>query len=322
MKWLLITTRHTNPGDEFVRIGVQNLIREVDPNPVFDLLNKENPMDHKPREFDKCVLCGMPLFWSGSDQPDCTKIWWWEPLMRGWPTARKKDFLALGVGEVTQGSYPVCPEAYGRAVEEIQNRAFAITFRQPVLSWATPGTSSRDSVCPAAFAVDEPKQKRLRICNLMPRGGHFPISHEQTLWHLNLPELVEFLLSQNFSFSAHTEEEETYARGLGWPFESIYRFRGNPQGYLDLYAQAELYFGNRLHPAVVVSALGRPAWGVAFDSRIRMVFRVGGQATIPSRATPKAVREWFAAPFGGMAEINRFSERKKNVDLLRRFVQA
>lgn len=43
MRWLLITTIGKNPGDEWIRIGIQNVIRKVDPDREYILLDKESP---------------------------------------------------------------------------------------------------------------------------------------------------------------------------------------------------------------------------------------------------------------------------------------
>ena len=92
MKWLLITTtENRNTGDELIRIGVQNLIKEVDKNPQFILLDKEKWTPEE-IEFDRCILCGMPMFWNNEVSTSQT-IGWWESLMNGYVSKIKKRFL-------------------------------------------------------------------------------------------------------------------------------------------------------------------------------------------------------------------------------------
>ena len=77
MKWLLVTTIGTNPGDEMIRLGVQNLISKIDSNAQYELLNKESKQDRQANhEFDKAVWCGMPVFWSIVGN-HCSDIVWW-----------------------------------------------------------------------------------------------------------------------------------------------------------------------------------------------------------------------------------------------------
>ena len=86
MRWLLITnTENRNPGDEWIRIGVQRLIREVDKSPEYILRNKEFIEDQTtPVEFDRAIWCGSPLFWSHESQ-NCWENHWWRAWMAAWP---------------------------------------------------------------------------------------------------------------------------------------------------------------------------------------------------------------------------------------------
>ena len=127
MKYLLITTtENRNTGDELIRIGVQNLIREIDRNPEFILIDKEkDDWVSNPIEFDKAILCGMPLFWNNEVSTSQT-IGWWQPIMRGWISERKKDFLILGVGNAV-GDKIDDLLMYGAAIQEAVSRAYAVS---------------------------------------------------------------------------------------------------------------------------------------------------------------------------------------------------
>src|SRR5882672_4191601 len=103
MKWLLITTLGTNPGDEFARFGVQRLIRDVDSEPKFFLVNKESPTINQPVEFDRAVICGMPLIWSfpwPESRSPARCVPWWQSLMRGWISRDPRKLCGIGVGDV------------------------------------------------------------------------------------------------------------------------------------------------------------------------------------------------------------------------------
>lgn len=288
MKWLLITTLGKNVGDEFARIGVQNLIREVDASAEFELLCKESPEIHKPRPFDRAVLCGMPLFWSIKDN-ECQNIDWWEPIIRGWVSADKRKFMVLGAGGVfVKEIYNF--QGYTLAIAEVLRRAWAVTTRQPIIEHP----KIMDSVCPAAFATTA-NAGSWKLCNLMPHGSHhFCLRTQQPdidAWHKIVQQVASFLISEDFTFIAHNAEEENFARQLG--FKNTF-FSGlvKPEDYLEIYSSAIAYFGNRLHGAVVSASVGADVFAVSADSRNKMVERVGGETCTPAELRMDRLNGW------------------------------
>lgn len=293
MKWLLITTRHTNPGDEFARIGVQNIIKTVDVDPQFDLLNKENPEHWKEREFDRCIYAGMPLWWSMAGN-ECQDICWWEPLIRGWPTKERRKFMVLGSGSVYVDQINNT-ERYMSAILETMGRAWAVTTRNTVLDH--PGLV--DSVCPASFAIESrTMMDGPRVCNLMPTGGHFAHNaNELDHWDSLLPMLVSWLKDSSYTFVAHNLEEKNLALSLGWCEEDI-RIFDTPEQYLGYYATASAYFGNRLHGGAVCASIGIPTMCVTHDSRLKFVRRIGAVAMRPSEFSDRTLlRQWVRRPW-------------------------
>ena len=270
MKILLVTTgKNNNPGDQFIRLGVQSLVSSVCPEAVFERINKEDHEDiTRERPFDKIILCGMPLWWDNSVSFSAD-IHWWEPLMRGWLSERKKDFLILGAGSVV-GQHPFNAARFGAAVDECVERAFAVVTRNHVMDH--PGLIN--SICPAAFStfdLNVPADRQLKVCNLMPSGAHDAHLNEAeaATWRQKvLPELATALLSKGFLFCAHDQVEYYMARSLGWADPRLF---DTPEEYIAFYRRAKLYVGNRLHAGVVVAASGGAASVVGYDSRIEMV---------------------------------------------------
>lgn len=290
MKWLLITTRHTNPGDEFARVGVENLIRTIDMSPEFDLLNKENPEHWKERPFDKCIYAGMPLWWS-MENNECQDIFWWEPLIRGWPTKDKNRFMVLGSGSVYVDTIHDT-QKYMNAIRETMDRAWAVTTRNTVFDH--PGIV--DSICPSAFALSGRKLGGPRVCNLMPDGGHFPHNDfELDQWDSFLPFIVDWLTGAGYVFVAHTPEEYLYAQKLGWCKEDIRIFK-TAEEYLEFYSTTTAYFGCRLHGGAVCASVGIPTWCVTHDSRLKFVERMGAMATRPSDTHRTHLKNWIRNP--------------------------
>lgn len=283
MKWLLITTISKNIGDDFARIGVQNLIREIDPQATFELLCKESPAIHQPRPFDRAVLCGMPLFWSIYSN-ECQEIDWWKPIIRGWVSERKRNFAVIGAGHVFVNEIYNF-RRYCEAIEEVISRAHVVTSREPIMDHP----KIIESVCPAAFAVNPIDEiRKLKLCNLMPKGGHHfclkTQDREIATWEATLAGTAKWLRAEGFTFVSHDGAERELAMRLGWP-ETEIQFFGAPEYYLDLYRKSSVYFGNRLHGGVVAASVGARVLAVAADSRVRMVHRAGGNACYPSQFT-------------------------------------
>jgi hypothetical protein len=281
MKYLLITTTgNRNTGDELIRIGIQNLIKEIDPSPKFVLLDKEY-WPEKEIKFDKCILCGMPLFWD-NEESYSQKAGWWGAIFDGFPTARKKDFLILGAGHVVSDCVKD-PIRFGCAIQEAIDKSFAVTTRNFIIDHP----KLINSICPAAFAITTRQEPKIRLCNFMKHGAHdkFFNPKEAEIWESKVKELSDFCLQNDFYFiehehpgvgSRHENPEE-----LGWPKDRILRFE-TAKEYLPIYAQSSCYFGNRLHGAMLVAALGRPAIGIGYESRLEMIELVGAKAYYPS----------------------------------------
>src|SRR5688572_29133658 len=186
MKWLLITnTNNVNPGDEWVRIGVQRLIGEVDPLPEWIILNKQLDHENSEIEFDKAIWCGSPMFWS-NEVNDCWTNYWWEPWLNGWLFKEKRKVLVLGVGDVLGPSGPRDSDGYAAAISAVRDKSWGLLTRNHV----------RDGVpvrcCPSVFALagtETPKD--MLLCNLMPDGAHdaFMDPNQAEYWRKILPTI-------------------------------------------------------------------------------------------------------------------------------------
>lgn len=329
MKWLLITTAQrtaqrlgSNVGDEFARMGTERVIRAVDPDAEFILLDKEDPDAWGPVPFDKAVVCGMPLFWSLPGN-ECRKVWWWPPILRWWPSAVRENFLVFGAGHVFADRISSLLE-YAAAIQEVVLRSYALTVREPIIDHPR----VLDTICPSAFCLlDAPVRRTHKLCNLMRGGGHFGYLHDgfSEEWdRATAPLLTTILQEQGFAFVAHTQDEVVFARELGWAADRI-RFFESAQGYLDLYAQAACYFGNRMHGAAVVASTGAPTWACTHDSRVGMVRRLGGMATRMDEVTTDALMAWLVAPPSAGRVATPFdirTEFDRMVALMGRFAKA
>jgi len=269
MKILLIATGGMdNPGDQFIRLGVERLIRDSrTANVKLVRISKENEKEiMTPQPFDKVIVCGMPLWWNNSVSTS-QSIGWWGELIRGWVSDRKNDFLVLGAGPVVGLGGLHDPEEFQAAMDETVARAWKVTSRQPT---GHPGI--QESICPAAFAVaPETLAPHRRLCNLMPHGAHDAHFNpgEAAVWRERLPSLAQELRSRGFEFVAHDAEEWRLARR--WWSDNEIHFPATAEHYLKLYSESRFFIGNRLHGAMRAAMNGTPAVAIGYDSRVDML---------------------------------------------------
>jgi len=300
MEWLLITTIGRNPGDEWIRIGVQNLISKVDSQARFILLDKESPSLIKTVvNFDKCVWCGMPVFWS-HDENKNNNMPWWNELMLGWVSERKNDFLVLGAGSFFPWDLPqetiVYKDLLEKSARDVIERSFFVTARDSFVSTMTK-TNIPAMVCPAAFSILGFEQNNeLKIANLMPEGSHFKEFNpgESLIWELKKHRIAEILRENGFVFVAHNLLEYQFAQENRW--KDIILYNGDPYGLLKYYGRCGKYFGNRIHGAIVARGNNADVWSIGYDSRQEAVRISGAKVSRPSELDYDQIEKWATEP--------------------------
>jgi len=296
MKWLLITTIGKNPGDEWIRIGIQRMIDEVDSDREYILLDKEAPSEYRtPIEFDKCIWCGMPVFWSLGKEQNC-RIHWWNDLMLGWPSQTKSDFMLLGAGSFFPWGREL--ETIGdregliKSAEDVLNKSFYVTARDEIVSKAT-GKSIPHMICPAIFSIIGYKKSHdLKFANLMPQGGHYAVfgPQEAKIWDIKKYQISEILQNNDFIYVAHNKGEVIFARECGW--KQIVFYSGDPYVLLEYYGRCGKYFGNRVHGAILSRGNNADVWSVGFDSRQEAVRLSGARVSRPSELDIDEIEDW------------------------------
>jgi hypothetical protein len=325
MKILLITTgQNKNPGDQFIRLGVEQVIRAVWPAgqlpPELIRVDKESDDIGAEREFDRAILCGMPLWWNNrvSKSQD---IGWWGPLVRGWISAERRKFLVLGAGPVVGSEGILDSVEFRDAVEETCERAWAVTTRQflpHLLPMDCP--MPQESICPAAFAVQHADHRWRRLVNLMPDGAHDSHFDEAAAaeWRRRLPDIAASLQG-SFDFVAHRPDEVALAQVLGWTSDRIH-YCQTPEALLRLYAETKTFFGNRLHGAMAAAVSGAVSCAVGYDSRLEMLAPFTpnrwGPFGVPTPLTPAFLD---TLPVGVQRE-RLAREWSFHCDLVRRFL--
>jgi len=317
MKWILISTKN-NPGDSFARYGVERLIWEVDPKPQLHLLDKEDPAAWGKRDFDRIIYCGQPIFWSHREQT-CSEIWWWHEMFHNWPTDNPRKFMCMGVGDYVGPDGIFKSAAYMEAISEAISKSFAVTTRNHIVN----DPRLIESVCPSLFAFEPDAELReqdtLRLCNLMEHGAHEPhmATDEAKVWTQALPRVADDLIRQGYEFVAHSKEEMKMAERLG--FRVIHRFFEH-HNYLLLYRRCVAYVGNRLHGAMVAARAGAHVTAIGYDSRVKMLDRIGIHAHTPIQYLSE---RWpLGDKISPTGEAKIALAKKQTIELLRRFMEG
>lgn len=295
MKWLLASTVGPNPGDAFVRVGVQRLIEAVDPAAQIRLVDKETRAIGQKQPFDRAVWCGMPLFWSHPE----TWSWsmgWWEQVGRGWLSEDPRRYMIVGAGSFA--SWPGKPVAHKpeRLYEEtlaVKNGCWRLIARDPVAPVLT-GVPMEVMPCPALFATRgvEVMDPGARLCNFMPDGGHYRLygPKQAEAWDAKAQAAADILKGAGFRFVAHCEFGHVFGEKLG--FTDIITDSRDPQYLLSAYAGCSKYFGNRVHGAIAAAGAGADVLGVGYDSRQEAVRLCGGRVTSPMDLSLNELEKW------------------------------
>ena len=285
MKWLLVTTKGKNPGDEFIRIGVQKLIRVVDSNAIFILIDKENDAERKTiPQYDRVVWCGMPVFWSNG-QNRCYRIKWWPFLLE--LGRRKEPALIAGAGSFCHWTNDLQVSdipTLQRKAKEVGDLYWKVYARDSVVPLVT-NQPFQVEICPAAFAVTFGIKKELKLCNLMPLGAHYAEFNEKEskVWRSKVRKISNILMKNGFLFVAHSKSEEAFAKDLGWGAREVVCYvSGKPEELASLYSRAACFVGNRVHGAICSASAGAEVMSIGFDSRQEAVRLLASNIRLPS----------------------------------------
>lgn len=297
MKWLLVSTIGKNPGDEFIRIGLSNVIREIDKSAIGNVVDKETNGIFKPIDFDRCIWAGMPVFWSLNHNSSWSSVPWWKVMTRGWVSENKDNFCVIGAGsfqDATNIFRGVDKERLHSEAELLKERSHTVVVRDEIANLIT-GIDFPVQVCPAYLATyGMEKTDSIKGCNLMPLGGHYgefsPNECEQ--WKNKVTPIAKILLENGFKFFAHNKNEHNTAKGMGWSDDNIISYRGDSIEFLKHYRNVDKFFGNRVHGCIVSQANGADVLSCGFDTRQSAVILSGAKALLPSMIDLGKIEAW------------------------------
>lgn len=296
MKWLIFSTIGKNPGDEFIRVGTEYLIKKVDQSAKIQVLDKETDDIYKKTEFDKCIWAGMPVFWSLYSNSNWT-IRWWKNMTGAWPSHNKNNFCVLGAGSFQdwENIYRGADiHGLSTSASQLDDNSFKVVVRDSVVNDICK-SKFKVLICPAIFSCHgKTKTKSIKACNLMPGGAHYRDfnPYQSQVWDLIQQPIADSLIKNNFIFFAHNDREYTFAKKLGWNNESIVNYNKNTNLMLENYINVDKFFGNRVHGCIVSRGNGADVISCGYDSRQEAVKLSGAKTFLPSEINIDEISQW------------------------------
>lgn len=308
------TVRH-NIGDDFVRDGLSYLIKKAlkDDSIHFETIHKHLPItsrfgfgglkrgknlqkldDWLPLNLtgdrilkaDWVVQSGAPIYWCHeSVNAHCHDNEWFQALIRRRLAKSSADFLNIAGGSCQtyhSEGLEFCPRCKSY-IRELFSSAKITTLRDSVAKTIlnSAGHDAPVFPCTSLFAVDEYSIKNngqdYVVVNFMPRAAHYTFGQaiDQKKW---LEEFSRFYFQlkqvERVIFSCHSREELAHARMID-PQAELFFGGTRSADYLDFYSRAKLGIFNRIHGAMALASLGKPALVVGGDTRTRMLEEIG-----------------------------------------------
>lgn len=323
MKWLLVTRINDNPGDAFVCLGVERLVREVDPNATIRKLCAESDAIGFPVEFDRAVWCGGPVLWS-NETSHCWNIGWWRFAVEGWLSERPERLMWWAVGTYIPLSQTK-PDKWcrlRRAARQMDDRSFGIYARDrhvcDRLGYDVPVVW-----CPSVFAArDHRSGQTRRLASLMRDGSHYRHMDpaQADAWAGKVARVRDILVGAGFTFVCHNGDDYRYAKSLG--INRLVLDGRDPRATLDVYGTASKYFGCRIHGGVVSRANDADAWCIGYDTRRDMIDRLGGRYSTPEELGLDELEAWANTPDCPKELAGVETEWNRQVEAFRRFAAS
>ena len=342
LKISFITTIETNPGDDFVRCGIEYLLGQVGIDFSAFYINKHHALSRPPGQHDAfeagidimqssdlVIQSGAPFYWKVGGSTGAN-IEWAKPIYRErlFSYQPPVPFINLAAGSCvgpddsseTILDDPECVDF----IQQVSAISSLNTVRDQLAGdlLAALGIEHYVLPCAAFWAGAGWQQKRglrkgkLIAVNLMPTGGHYNVWQTvDQVWWEGQCRLVSQELNNRYPedtvFVAHSREECEWARHLGWPRKKIY-YSADYRAYLELYSHCRVGLFNRLHGAVVLAGFGRPSLMLGNDSRLLMADEVGLSRLWAAKTDADSILRKFYAILDDETDLGReLIERRK-----------
>ncbi len=342
LKIAFITTIERNPGDAFIRAGIEYLIQQHIPYylPIYvdkhdyracgirrnshfcglarklaGILTGNSP--NRPDTFsiaDIVVQAGTPFYYispgrdgtyarfTSSISTDWIQEVW---LKRLFKLGKSVPILNLAVGTCQPyhsdaAEFDLSPELVTfirRTCEDSkltivrENLAYQLLSRYGLQGYSLP--------CTAIFAPDFhqlfPEPGTFVCMNYMPGGAHYTLGQKVDFegWERTFLALYEDLRKRHsVVVMCHSPSEVLKVRAMLPDAETF--FSTDYTAYLRMYAKASFGILNRVHGAMVMAGMGKPAVVVGNDSRAKMAEMMGLPIYFVNDATQAQLNEHIA----------------------------
>jgi len=311
----LITTLNTNIGDDFIRVGLCEVLKRIyaDREIQFVAVNKHrpytvyggwHPLNYLPRgkrladrlirslpgtsalsKFEHCdaiIQCGAPVVW-----PDCHLCEWAEPLWHG--VIRRLHgrvpVLNLAAGSCfpwEQQPVAITNSSDAKYLSAIYSYCRLTTARESLTQslFKSLGCDVPQIPCSALLAAGDMRGARngdgLVLINYMPGGGHYDFGQEVD--GQSWREVIKKLVERLALRHkvAFLCHNKKEAKAASEMAPGIsLLWPKSVAEYFSIVAQAKAGVFNRMHASVALAGMGLPSVAIGTDTRLLMVGRLG-----------------------------------------------
>ncbi|MGX5201533.1 polysaccharide pyruvyl transferase family protein [Aliikangiella sp. IMCC44632] len=310
MKVAIITTIDHNIGDDFIREGLEYILKQAlnQSEVEFSYIHKHSPITSRKgfewfrynrisKYFDKLPLnltqdrildadlivqSGAPIYWC-HDEAHCYNNEWYQALI----TRRSSDKPILNLAGGSCQTFHSKGDEFchkcNRYIKEFHTRCSLTTYRDHLaqIIAKNAGVESPVIPCSSIFANDNQSvtatSEDYVVLNYMRGGAHFTFGQEIKFkqWEQEFSNFYRYLSEkENVIFACHNDTEYKLAKKLA-PKGNIFYQKNNYAAYLQLYSKAKFAFANRIHCAYPIASLGKRVVLVGNDSRVQMAKEIG-----------------------------------------------
>tara|TARA_R110001583_G_scaffold168295_1_gene321154 strand:- start:337 stop:1401 length:1065 start_codon:yes stop_codon:yes gene_type:complete len=307
MNIVFSTTRQWNPGDEFIMLGCQNLIRKVI-GPFNSIIYNRNPQTRRARKYDfikivdnflgkdfvekfldNSVKDRLPMNYADLVVFAGSPEWRGRRMTKLYDSIAEFNVPAIFMGLGTSGEFEFNSDYFTEGEMAAFNKSKLITCRDSSCHDALKVTGSNFLPCPALFSSN--KQKLItdvkKIALIYGTSSASACNNVSVETHNYLLELYRNLMSQfgreyEFEFVAHyIDELNTFDKDF--PNQKL-NYSYDAKDYLEIYGKFDYVIGYRVHGIGISASQGIPGMMIAHDPRASTV--KGFLAQIVETGTP------------------------------------
>lgn len=257
---LISTTNAWNPGDDFIREGVQNLIQNVIGECNWFFYNRNPDLDASrggPASlhigYNKIALDWDLVVFAGTPEWDS---WRTKPLVEHLLTRPETPVMFIGIGSCASGEAPSEP-----MLSLMRKPQCLVVCRNADLHETLSGLGVRSAAlpCPALFCLPR--------VNVRKHGKVFVFQHAESPHRsVNIsPDLLRPLADDGWKLVCHAYPEAIFAMQNKLPFVI-----GTYQELMSILSSAQVVVSTRLHGSIAAASSNTPSILTSINSNYRI----------------------------------------------------